>query len=470
MGMEAGMGMETGTGTRTGMTTIPVPATGTNANGNGNGNGNSPSVAQPTAPVQTTTPVQVTTPVETTTPVQSSRQRQRAGERKRRWRWRWRWPWQRRERERLVRAEARRQRRSARERLIDDAVALGQLLQRRKLLVVGVGVELERQADLAEADRRLTIDAERAAEVEVALRAHASRRDGDPERGRDRAQRHPGARDQRLEQHVARAQQRAVATGRRVEPGLGERPARVHRAGDAVAQVTRRGQRDQRSLGLGPVALLERRLQRPQLIAIHARDLRTTSSDGRAGGRRHGRGRGRLRLRLRLRRDGGPAVVARIVRGADPFDDSTIDDHEVRPRGLAHTPVAGAAAETRTPDQAEQRVDIATALVGRHQLRAARKRCVGGFRVGEIRNRDHHRAAAGIRPVDHQARDREVPGGTADIPVPKRGRPVSDHGHGHRARLDAGRAGSRNRRIAGPVVRQRRQGRDGLRRRPPGVT
>ena len=59
--------------------------------------------------------------------------------------------------------------RAARERLQHDAVALGQLEQRGELLVVGVGVELEAQADVAEADRRRLLDAERAAEVEVAL-------------------------------------------------------------------------------------------------------------------------------------------------------------------------------------------------------------------------------------------------------------------------------------------------------------
>ena len=59
--------------------------------------------------------------------------------------------------------------RAARERLQHDAVALGQLEQRGELLVVGVGVELEAQADVAEADRRGLVDAQRAAEVEVAL-------------------------------------------------------------------------------------------------------------------------------------------------------------------------------------------------------------------------------------------------------------------------------------------------------------
>ena len=59
----------------------------------------------------------------------------------------------------------------------------------------------------------------------------------------------------------------------------------------------------------------------------------------------------------------------------------------------------------------------------------------------------------------------KYPGGTANIPLAKRVRPVPDHGHRHRARPDPGRAGCRHGRVAGPVVRQRRQRRGGPRRR-----
>ena len=77
------------------------------------------------------------------------------------------WPW---------RVERDVELRAARERLQHDAVALGELEQRRQLLVVGIGVELEAQADVAEADRRLLVHAQRAAEVEVALGVDAARR------------------------------------------------------------------------------------------------------------------------------------------------------------------------------------------------------------------------------------------------------------------------------------------------------
>src|SRR5271155_5597376 len=53
-----------------------------------------------------------------------------------------------------------------------DAVALGQLQQRVHPVLRLIGVEVEGEADVAEADRRRPIDAERTAEVEIAFGAH----------------------------------------------------------------------------------------------------------------------------------------------------------------------------------------------------------------------------------------------------------------------------------------------------------
>src|SRR5690242_5869402 len=83
------------------------------------------------------------------------------------------------------------------ERLVDDAVALGQLEQRGELLVVGVRVQLEAQADVPEADGRLLVDAERAFEVEVALGVDAAL-GADVQRGRDGLERDAGAGRERL--------------------------------------------------------------------------------------------------------------------------------------------------------------------------------------------------------------------------------------------------------------------------------
>ena len=151
------------------------------------------------------------------------------------------------------------------------AVALGQLQQARELLVVGLGVDREPQPDGAEADRRLAVDAERAADVELALGLDAAAGDRDLERRRHGPQRHARAGGERLEQHVAGARQLAGAAGRRMQAGVDDRPAGLDAAGDAVA-VERAGgaQRDHRRVGFLAVALLDRRLEGAQLVGFHA--------------------------------------------------------------------------------------------------------------------------------------------------------------------------------------------------------
>src|SRR4051794_131629 len=58
------------------------------------------------------------------------------------------------------------------QRLVDDAVALGQTQQRLQLLVTGVGVEVEVGANRCKSDRCLLVDAKRAAKVQVPLDVH----------------------------------------------------------------------------------------------------------------------------------------------------------------------------------------------------------------------------------------------------------------------------------------------------------
>src|SRR3954454_24967942 len=158
---------------------------------------------------------------------------------------------------------------AAGKRLVDDAVALGGLEQRVELLVARVGLELEAQADRGEADRRLAVDAHRAAEVEVAFGHHATAHleaavDG------DRAQRHARTSDQGLQEHVARARERAVPAGRRVQAGLDERAAGLDRARDFLgAELAVGPQRHARARGVLAVALLQRPLGLAELLALH---------------------------------------------------------------------------------------------------------------------------------------------------------------------------------------------------------
>ncbi len=82
----------------------------------------------------------------------------------------------------LLGGEYGRERRSAHERLVDDAVALREPLQRRELLLVRIGFQLEEEPDRPETDWRVAVDCERAAEVQLSLRSDPAGSDLDPER------------------------------------------------------------------------------------------------------------------------------------------------------------------------------------------------------------------------------------------------------------------------------------------------
>src|SRR6266545_7797884 len=84
-------------------------------------------------------------------------------------------------------------RRAALERLVDHAVALGELEQLVELVLRRVGLDVEAQADLRETDRRVLGDAERAAEVEIAFGRHLGGLERDVDRSGDRLQGDAGA-------------------------------------------------------------------------------------------------------------------------------------------------------------------------------------------------------------------------------------------------------------------------------------
>ena len=89
-------------------------------------------------------------------------------------------------------------------------------------------------------------------------------------RGRDRLQRDAGAGDQRLEQHVAGTQLEPRAAGRRMQARDRERAAGLDLAGDVGIVERALGlQGDQGGLGVGLVALLDRRLHGAQCGGVH---------------------------------------------------------------------------------------------------------------------------------------------------------------------------------------------------------
>ena len=85
------------------------------------------------------------------------------------------------------------------ERLVDDAVPLGQPKQRVELLVGCVGLQLESQPDRLKADGRILVDGECAPHVELSLGMDATDRDRHLERGGDSSQRHTCASNECLQ-------------------------------------------------------------------------------------------------------------------------------------------------------------------------------------------------------------------------------------------------------------------------------
>src|SRR5215212_3196913 len=162
-------------------------------------------------------------------------------------------------------------RRAALDGLIHHAIALGELEQLVELLLWRVGVDIEGEADLREADRRVLRHAERAAKIEIALGRYVSRLERDVERGRYRLQRHARAGYQRLEQHVAGAKLHARAAGCRMQARHRQRAPGLDLAGDlAVVERALRFERDHRGAGIAFVAILDRRLHRAQCGCVHS--------------------------------------------------------------------------------------------------------------------------------------------------------------------------------------------------------
>src|SRR5579884_1488698 len=103
-------------------------------------------------------------------------------------------------------------------------------------------------------------------------------RDVELHRGGDRAEGHAGAGDERFEEHVAGAGERARAPGRGMEPGLDERAAGLDPARDLLLVELPVGpERDERRCGLLAIAVLERLLHRLQLGPVHGSILQVAA-------------------------------------------------------------------------------------------------------------------------------------------------------------------------------------------------
>src|SRR3954447_14351996 len=158
------------------------------------------------------------------------------------------------------------------QRLQDGAVALRAGHEAVEVLRARVRrVDLEAHADRVEAGGDLAVDAERAAQVEVALDDDLDLAGVEAHRRRDHLARELRARGERAEQEVARARAGAGAADAGVRLGLVDGAAEVDRAlrRHALGRLAAAsGQRDARRRGVRAVLLLERALEFAKVHAL----------------------------------------------------------------------------------------------------------------------------------------------------------------------------------------------------------
>jgi len=153
--------------------------------------------------------------------------------------------------------------------LIDDAIALSQANKRTQLTFRCLGLQVEVKADALKSNWRILGDAQSAAKIEIAFGSNRAASNNDAYRRRDGVERHTGAGNKRLEQHIARARAQSVASRCRVQPCRDECLAGLNVAGDPLAQTALRLQRDKRGIGALFVALFQGRLDGSKLFCFH---------------------------------------------------------------------------------------------------------------------------------------------------------------------------------------------------------
>src|SRR6202163_869437 len=116
--------------------------------------------------------------------------------------------------------------------LIDDAIALSQANKRTQLIFRCVGLQVEVKADALESTRRILGDTQSAAKIEIAFGSNHAALNNDAYRRRDGVERHTGAGNKRLKQHIARARASSVAPRCRMQPCRDECLAGLNVASD----------------------------------------------------------------------------------------------------------------------------------------------------------------------------------------------------------------------------------------------
>jgi hypothetical protein len=89
--------------------------------------------------------------------------------------------------------------------LIDDAIALSQANKRTQLIFRCVGLQVEVKTDALKSNWRILGDTQSAAKIEIAFGSNHAASNSDAYCRRDGVERHTGAGNKRLKQHIARA-------------------------------------------------------------------------------------------------------------------------------------------------------------------------------------------------------------------------------------------------------------------------
>jgi len=158
------------------------------------------------------------------------------------------------------------------ERLVNDAIALGQAEQGGELFFTRIGVQIEAQSDLLKTDRNFFGDGKGSAEVEIAFGPNGRVTQRNVESGGNGAQSDAGTSHQRFEQHVPRARAESVAPSRGMKARFHQRFCCCDIAGKAFADFAFGTKSNRSRLRFVPITLFERCLQRFQFIGIHLID------------------------------------------------------------------------------------------------------------------------------------------------------------------------------------------------------
>jgi len=155
------------------------------------------------------------------------------------------------------------------ERLIDDAVSLGEAEQGGELFFRRICRELEEKPDALNPDGGVFRDAERASEIQVAFRTDRTVTNLNTDRGGDGSQGNSGTACERLQQHVAGTSGEPVASCGWMKTCFNESFSRSDLAGNSRPDSSLSFEGHERGFRVFAIVLLERGLDRSEFFCLH---------------------------------------------------------------------------------------------------------------------------------------------------------------------------------------------------------